>query len=385
LIQSVGSANWKRADRISFEAVRLHFDSDSTLAVTRSEQGLQIQLNGDQWSWDRDPRLTWAQAATAQAAKGVVTSYTHTIDPPWSVEVGDDVVWSNAIRSGTAFFETSGANVPEWVRTLPLHFPLLYISDQRLLIESTQAQGQGTRVLQDAIARQAAVAAYASELASRMSEALTQYAARSQSLDRFFPHRVVAAMAEGTTVEEDDLRGELKWIARERAALQEVGLLELDQTPGLDEASELALVEISPVLQVYARDTLEKFKVLDDLRVRLELFLNFLNQHYESKRLVVDRERGYFVLLDNGSELPASELSSGEQHMLVLAYQVLFGTNAGTLILIDEPELSLHVLWQATLVDDLKRMGEARGLNFVLASHSPTLIGARDDLVRSLD
>lgn len=80
-----------------------------------------------------------------------------------------------------------------------------------------------------------------------------------------------------------------------------------------------------------------------------------------------------------------SGLSSGEQQILVLAYEVLFRSESQTLVLIDEPELSLHVLWQDTFVEDLTRMGRVRSLQFILATHSPSLIGGRDDLKRSLD
>ena len=71
--------------------------------------------------------------------------------------------------------------------------------------------------------------------------------------------------------------------------------------------------------------------------------------------------------------------------MLVLAYQVMFLASPGTLVLIDEPEISLHVMWQDRLVDQLTEMSRARDLTFVLATHSPSLIGARETLKRSLD
>jgi predicted ATPase len=63
----------------------------------------------------------------------------------------------------------------------------------------------------------------------------------------------------------------------------------------------------------------------------------------------------------------------------------LFEAEPSTLMLIDEPELSLHVLWQANLVEDLMEMGRASNLTFLLASHSPSLIGDREELIRSLD
>jgi ABC-type glutathione transport system ATPase component len=101
---------------------------------------------------------------------------------------------------------------------------------------------------------------------------------------------------------------------------------------------------------------------------------------------VIDQELGFRVEVDGSpNPLPPTRLSSGEQQILVLAHQILFAAKPKTLVLIDEPELSLHVVWQATFVDDLARMGSVADLSFLLATHSPTLIGGREDLKRSLN
>jgi len=44
--------------------------------------------------------------------------------------------------------------------------------------------------------------------------------------------------------------------------------------------------------------------------------------------------------------LKLTDLSSGEQQEVVMLYELLFCVQPGTLVLIDEPELSLHVVWQ---------------------------------------
>jgi ABC-type glutathione transport system ATPase component len=113
--------------------------------------------------------------------------------------------------------------------------------------------------------------------------------------------------------------------------------------------------------------------------------VEFLNQHYEAKRVEIDQEAGFVIRLRDNSILNPAHLSSGEQQMLVLAYEILFRARRNTLVLIDEPELSLHVLWQDSFIDDLTRMGKAQNLTFLLATHSPALVGGRDDLRRSLD
>lgn len=70
--------------------------------------------------------------------------------------------------------------------------------------------------------------------------------------------------------------------------------------------------------------------------------------------------------------------------MMVLAYEILFKSREDTLIIIDEPELSLHMLWQDTLIDDLQRMGSASGVHFLMATHSPMILAGHSDLERPL-
>jgi ABC-type glutathione transport system ATPase component len=77
-------------------------------------------------------------------------------------------------------------------------------------------------------------------------------------------------------------------------------------------------------------------------------------------------------------------LSSGEQHKLVLTYELLFRVQRDALILIDEPELSLHVTWQHRFLDDLLRISEIATLDFLIATHAPQVIHKRTDLALEL-
>ena len=55
-----------------------------------------------------------------------------------------------------------------------------------------------------------------------------------------------------------------------------------------------------------------------------------------------------------------------------------------SLILIDEPELSLHVAWQAQFLKDLETMATLSNFHAILATHSPEIIGDRWDLTITL-
>ena len=49
------------------------------------------------------------------------------------------------------------------------------------------------------------------------------------------------------------------------------------------------------------------------------------------------------------------------------------GEKEQTLLIIDEPELSLHIRWQERFIDSLKKISTST--QFILATHSPDIIG----------
>lgn len=92
-----------------------------------------------------------------------------------------------------------------------------------------------------------------------------------------------------------------------------------------------------------------------------------------------------FFKTHNGKELKLSQLSSGEQHEVVLLYELIFKTKPGILVLIDEPEISLHITWQKEFLDDLLKIIKIQNFQVLIATHSPSIINDRWDLVYNLE
>ena len=88
----------------------------------------------------------------------------------------------------------------------------------------------------------------------------------------------------------------------------------------------------------------------------------------------------YFVDGDGG-RLAFTDLSAGEIQITAFYYELLFECPKNALLLIDEPEISMHIVWQLGLIDDLKAilsvLGDARA---VVATHSPQILGGYRDL-----
>ncbi len=66
------------------------------------------------------------------------------------------------------------------------------------------------------------------------------------------------------------------------------------------------------------------------------------------------------------------DLSSGEKQFFIMLAEALLERDQETVLIVDEPELSLHITWQARLVRDLIRMNPH--VQLVLATHSPDIL-----------
>lgn len=202
------------------------------------------------------------------------------------------------------------------------------------------------------------------------------------SLDSSFPKRLLDESLPDTATEEH-IRENYTRQSEYRDRLMEAGLLAAE-TPVPLPSGGLKLNE-RKVLWVYLGDVDEKLKVFDRLLRQVELFKDIVNSRFLYKKFRVDRERGFvFESNHDGSILPPGALSSGEQHEIVLTYELLFRASKGSLIFIDEPELSLHVIWQRKFLEDIAKISKLADLDFLVATHSPLIVHDRRDLMVEL-
>lgn len=224
----------------------------------------------------------------------------------------------------------------------------------------------------------------ARDLATRIRTTLADYANRSQSLDQSFPRRVIDALGSERAPEADDILKRLVSVEQTRSSLIETGLLDKAGVPEILPTAELVDKQVRQVIGVYLDDTEQKFSRFDEIFERVSLFKEIINEKFQFKSVLVSREKGINVKTDDGRDIALSDLSSGEQHELVLLYELLFAVKDDALILIDEPELSLHVGWQIRFIPDLQRIQKLKSLQIIMATHSPQIINDRWDLTVAL-
>ena len=268
---------------------------------------------------------------------------------------------------------------PQWLQTLQKSFEVRLIAAQRLL---NVAPARRSRTGSAALPLQPAVQLYSQELATRIQQVQAQYGAKSQELDSSFAGRAIKGSA-SAAIELAELESKLQSLEVKRKGIIEAGLLPADHNVA---AIQGAMIEdsVKGILALHASDVEKKLGVFDEIAAKVELLKELVNRRFSFKKLEVERQTGFRLVSDSGATLQPTDLSSGEQHELVLFYELLFRTKSNALILIDEPELSLHIAWQGAFLKDLERIVKLSFLDVVLATHSPQIIDTRWDLTVEL-
>jgi predicted ATP-binding protein involved in virulence len=98
------------------------------------------------------------------------------------------------------------------------------------------------------------------------------------------------------------------------------------------------------------------------------------------KELIFDKSGNLQVAIaEDQKPRPITALSSGERQLVVILTHLAFNRQAkrANVLIIDEPELSLHLRWQEQFVDAVA--SASPGVQLILATHSPSIIKGRID------
>jgi len=251
-----------------------------------------------------------------------------------------------------------------------------YIREQRLLKNINWLSTMYKSSLKEQPAMIETTLSYSEDLRKLILRQIEASYVITQSLYSSYPQRLISEKAIISKEEYDNKFARLK---EKQDKLVKMGIQENNQ-------SELEYSESdAKALLVYLNDFESKLAVFDKLIEKLELFTNILNERrFSFKSISISRERGFLFKTINGKILELNQLSSGEQHELILLYELIFKTESNIFVLIDEPEISLHITWQKEFIKDLLRIVKIQKFQVLIATHSPSIINDRWDLVHSL-
>lgn len=91
------------------------------------------------------------------------------------------------------------------------------------------------------------------------------------------------------------------------------------------------------------------------------------------KIIRIDPYTNHLVFIDDGEVIPLYKLSSGEKQLLLILMRVFLMEEEPYILLMDEPEISLHIEWQYILFEEIRRLN--RNCQIITSTHSPSLFG----------
>lgn len=143
------------------------------------------------------------------------------------------------------------------------------------------------------------------------------------------------------------------------------------------------------------REEVERYEILMDhisatvdrhyrLAESLTIYRDIVNSMFIGKKMELDDAQGVQIYLNDGTLLDVERLSSGETQLLLMLYRLLFTASTGSLVILDEPEISLHISWQQKLSSILLDISRLRRLQIIVATHSPQIVHDKWDLTEEL-
>lgn len=233
---------------------------------------------------------------------------------------------------------------------------------------------------------ESAVTQCSNELKELISLAIKSSADITSTLDSTYPNRLVQNLRAKADYTYSELNEELADLSNKRKFLSSAGLLAEAHSSDFFDIEDKDNHLIIIAMKQYVEDSKKKLLPYEELAKKISLFMDIMSSRFKHKRIRITKDEGiaFTSTIAYQTGIPQlielEKLSSGEQHELVLFYKLIFDSHQGDLILIDEPELSLHISWQTQFIPDLKRVATLRKFSAVIATHSPDIISSNWDL-----
>lgn len=210
------------------------------------------------------------------------------------------------------------------------------------------------------------------KLRASLAEIMKRHSQLSSELDSTYVKRLFET-DQNSVLDVSKMQSDLTDLQKKQEKYKKYGLTGTQNSTFFNPQGE-KLKTYSTLLSIYIQDANAKYNIFEDIIRKLELYEEIVNQKLSFKTMKLSSSRGIMVESAEGKDLPLDSLSSGEQEILVLFYKLIFESDV-KLLLIDEPEISLHIAWQKELLENLKSILRLKpDMQVIIATHSPQII-----------
>ena len=116
----------------------------------------------------------------------------------------------------------------------------------------------------------------------------------------------------------------------------------------------------------------EEQKLAAELTKPKKIFQDLIDELFAPTAKTIVRSRNEIFFSQYGEEITPYMLSSGEKQLLVIMLTALVMENRPGVLLMDEPEVSLHIEWQQRLITLIRTLNP--NVQIILCTHSPAII-----------
>lgn len=111
---------------------------------------------------------------------------------------------------------------------------------------------------------------------------------------------------------------------------------------------------------------------------RIDLLFKEINGYFKEsdKSIAIERDTNMLVFKEGVDQQPItlSMLSSGEKQLLLILLTVFLMDERPAVLLMDEPEVSLHIEWQERLIKSLRKLN--KNCQLIVTTHSPSIFAS---------
>ncbi|MGI4791320.1 MAG: AAA family ATPase [Janthinobacterium lividum] len=229
----------------------------------------------------------------------------------------------------------------------------------------------------------------ADQLSSEQNEAERRVASTDREAFRSVFYRILQSILEPSLEAPDELA---------EAMLHRIAdnLVQLEQNPSergnSEENNKIATllrsrnqsvnsedVTLTSILQVYDNAIRTRKDVQEQAFSQLSTFEDSVNQFLLGKKLDITRQntiplrtqrgKARMISISNERKAPLGILSSGERQVVTLLFSATHMSATDGIVLIDEPELSLHVDWQRIILREMTKQAGDRQI--IACTHAP--------------
>lgn len=150
---------------------------------------------------------------------------------------------------------------------------------------------------------------------------------------------------------------------------------ETDKKPEIETTLDKLLEDLVNAYLEYqlnqSQKALRKEQTIDQAFAKRSYFIETLNRLFADSGKIVDEKQNRISFLIGDKPISAYQLSSGEKQLLILLLTVLTQDEKPSVLLLDEPESSLHLDWQYELINILRTLNP--NCQLIIVTHSPSI------------